>query len=71
MTPALRSRLENWKFTQAQALATAEPAPVQRLIAALAALVGDSGWALGGALAVVIEAAVDGLLADAPAPEEA
>lgn len=50
MTPALRSRLENWKFAQAQALAGAEPPPVQRLIAALAALVGDSGWAIGGVL---------------------
>jgi len=68
MTPPSQSA-RNWKFTQAQALATAEPAPVQRLIAALAALVGQR-LALGGALAVVIEAAVDGLLADAPAPEE-
>ncbi len=63
MTPQLRRRLENWKFSQALALATEVSEPDQRLLAALAALVGDCGWGLEGALAVVIEAAVDHLLA--------
>jgi hypothetical protein len=64
MTPQLRSRLENWKFCQALALATEASEPDQRLIAALAALVGDCGWGLEGALATVIDAAVDRLLAE-------
>lgn len=61
MPSYLRSRLQNWKFAQACHHLNGQPEEVQRLVQALARLVGDCEWGLDGDLATVIEAALESL----------
>ena len=54
----LRSRLFNWKFTQAMIYTEGESPAVCNLIKELSDSVGDSGW-FGGYWGSLVEAVVD------------
>ena len=66
MHAKLRSRLENWKFAQAVPYLSGEPPEVREVVVALAALLGDCGWGIGGALGCIVEAVVGMLLDHEP-----
>lgn len=65
MNDALRAHLAHWHFHSAASCLTGEPEAVRTLVDALAVLVGDCGYEIGGALSTVIEAALGALTQEA------
>lgn len=62
MNDALKACLAHWRFHSAASYLADEPESVREVVEALAVLVGDCGYELGGAMSTVVQAALGSLV---------